>query len=242
MTEEINESPKEQPSGNWLSWWPSCGCLTYGAVGFAVFVFFFVPSWINFRESYPRAMETRAKTDIRYLGQALEAYAVDHRAYPPHAAGARGVNASAKPNDPAGAITTFAVDAGAETFLVPLASQSGTRPFDIYSASRKTYYGYYTTGNSWVLFSAGPDLVYDVLDPSRLPATPDGDLDPKQFQDLTFDATNGTTSRGDIFQFGGKATHAATQTPDPEFVKRSERLFRETPAVSPRPDVKQMEP
>jgi hypothetical protein len=155
----------------------------------------------------------RVLSDLRYIGKALEAYAVDHQDYPPSATGARGVNASAKPNDPALAITTFAAQAGMETFLTPLASLPGAGPFDIFSASRKTYYGYYTIGKSWVLFSAGLDRVYDLTDPSRLPTTPDGDLDPEQFVNLTCDPSNGTDSRGDIFLFGGKGNSPKHEEP-----------------------------
>lgn len=172
--------------------------------------------WIftsGFWEAQPRAKVSRVQSDMRSLSIALEAYFADAKAYPPFVRGIPGGAAPTKRRDFADALLTFAVRPSGEAYLVSpkgyldIAANITAMPSDIFSAKPQTHFGYYTTGKSWVVFSAGPDRVYDLPDPSRLPTTPNANLDPEQFVGLTYDSTNGTGSRGDLFWFGGSVSH-----------------------------------
>lgn len=234
-----NESPREplgvQPPKRGLPGTPSRGCLIFGLVCLGGLGLLFLINGPCFFEAQTRARVARVESDMRALAWALDSYARQEQAYPPCTLGAPADNAPggrasankapAKRKDAANAITTFALQADGRDYLVSPKSyinnvgSVSVMPLDVFSVEPKTHYGYYTTGQSWVLFSAGPDGVYDLTDPARLAKKPDGTLDPDQFVDLTYDPSNGTNSRGDVFRFGGMERKQDT----PETKQESEK-------------------
>lgn len=136
---------------------------------------------------------------------AIESYFVDHQAWPAWAAGPRGANRHVPAYDPAYAMPTFRVWSGpAElgrfaTLTTPVAFLMNY-PDDPYAAvvSGAATFGYYTNDHGWIVYSPGPDGVYD-LDP--LTMYPHGEWDDAAYLNLfalKYDPTNGATSRGDI--------------------------------------------
>lgn len=153
-----------------------------------------------------RAMIDRAEYDLRLLGEALEAYRADHGAYP--------------------AMLPFPAIAGAAADLDALAAAGGSRlhgphpgaldgqpgpagilrprPYigrlhsDVFAPLSGLTPAYATDGRRWVLFSPGPNRVYD-LDPDALLAA-DRALDMRAR--LAYDPTNGAQSRGDLILLG----------------------------------------
>jgi len=148
----------------------------------------------NFLEAQTRAKVSRGQTDMRSIAVALEAYRVDHDAYPP-------------------CINPVLVPPGAGRgwrVLIPLTTPVAyltSIPMDVWSSpgggKKRAGYQYREkeclkdqfddSGNFlwakyepylWMLSSKGPDMVW-------------GD-DPKN----AYDPTNGTVSAGDIFRFG----------------------------------------
>lgn len=198
------EPPKKKPPRRGLPGWPSCGCLTFGLVCLALLALFAADQLPGYVDGQTRAKVHSVMSSIRSLGTALEAYAADEGAYPPCTRPAPPTGVSAARKDAANAITTFALRPDGQEYLRSPKSYT-EMPFDIFAPTPKTRFGYYTTGTSWVLFSAGPDRVYDLPDPSRQPTAPDGNLDPEQFVEVTYDPSNGINSTGDIFRFGGAA-------------------------------------
>jgi type II secretory pathway pseudopilin PulG len=146
----------------------------------------------NFLEAQGRATVSRVKTDQRSLAVALESYAIDHNHYPMWEMR-----------------TDFATQR--PSFILP---QPGTRPFtlttpiayitsiypDPFSAGKKEWFSYYTSGRAWILISAGPDKDYDIV-PQQDFQQPSG---MKELLDVlvnkTYDPTNGSVSNGDIWR------------------------------------------
>lgn len=152
----------------------------------------------NFLEAQARAKAARAKSDLRTVAGALEAYALD--------------NLSKYPDDnPRSDLDGFL---GAPQLSTPIAYVSSIKsiidPFrrdlDLVPADADEAYRYwnlaqrhstaspapeaengFTENGSWITSSAGPDRV------DQYPAS-----GPMRFQTLVYDPTNGTVSRGDI--------------------------------------------
>lgn len=156
-----------------------------------------------------RSKWARTKNDIRSIATALEAYYVDNDAYPPCAKGDLGMNAFLLKKDaPERNIWTFRaprvdkmgrLDAASLTTPVAYMSSMPTDPFANYKGCE---FGYYNADNlGWIIWSPGPDGVYDV-DPLK-------DYDPYQSNPLpqlfldSYDPTNGTISRGDVWRVKG---------------------------------------
>ncbi|MEI7634031.1 MAG: prepilin-type N-terminal cleavage/methylation domain-containing protein [bacterium] len=149
----------------------------------------------NFLEAQTRAKISRGKADMRSIRVAVEAYCSDNGKYPP---------ASVVSN----------MYYGYWVISTPIAYISNIPP-DIYKASKKDYFIYgiqydwarlpdkfegdwagyfagwanpvnahYQKQIKWMLWTPGPNLLYDYYDyPS-------------------YDPTNGTISRGEVFTFG----------------------------------------
>lgn len=84
------------------------------------------------------------------------------------------------------------------TFDLPKNASLAIR--DPFGLSKSHPYAYYSAGDSWILYSAGPDKDYDI-DPVN-----DGDdvFDPASLLLImkTYDPTNGTVSDGDVWLTG----------------------------------------
>lgn len=136
---------------------------------------------------------------------AIESYREAHGAWPAWGAGPRGANSHVSPYDPAYHMPTFRVWAGPgeqgrfATLTTPVAYlfQYPADP-DAAVASGTATYGYYTNDEGWIVYSPGPDGVFD-LDP--LTMYPAGEWDDATYENLNgllYDPTNGAASRGDI--------------------------------------------
>lgn len=157
----------------------------------------------------------RRHSPMRSLGTAIESYYVDHNCYPaeiplrdvvskPESLRARGGwNLSTLRLTPAMPIylgRPLAYDS--EILADPF---TGRRAFPFHSSWRRTDgwpYAYSRGGdglNWWFLWSPGPDLDYDILDPGALydPYRPERT---EAILELTYDPTNGVGSSGDVWR------------------------------------------
>ncbi|AXA35543.1 MAG: prepilin-type N-terminal cleavage/methylation domain-containing protein [Candidatus Hydrogenedentota bacterium] len=164
----------------------------------------------NFLEAQTRSKVSRVKSDMRATATALEAYAVDHNAYPPPIAyeGPAPFSVKDPTDDPEEGFTPYRL-------TTPVAYISSL-PIDVFEVAeegehpKKVSWHYaeqrtcealgepdhlrniaeeLTVGNPsgirWMLFSHGPNLEHDEDPPL-----------------VHYDPTNGTVSRGDIYCFG----------------------------------------
>lgn len=163
----------------------------------------------------PRALKFRAlERDFQRFGGALDHYHRENTALPPGSSGSLGANAEVNPQSPSHRISTFRIHSRAyDTFYgltTPVAYLSHY-PEDPYAPGYRATYGYYPSpdGRFVLLFSPGPDGVYDV--------NPETDFRPGNVESRDtlllhrFDPTNGASSKGDIwFVYAAPA-----RTPDP---------------------------
>ena len=160
----------------------------------------------GFVKAQNQSRVSHVKADLRSMAVAIESYYVDSNAYPAWSANpAENANASyASANPNLGSQPTFMTKGpGREnmmTLTTPVQYITSYLP-DPFSAPKGVTYSYWGTGNSWILWSPGPDEKYDLtmdnigqmFDPKQ--TTPSAALLEK-----TFDPTNGTTSGGDIWR------------------------------------------
>lgn len=118
-----------------------------------------------------RSAVSRAKNDMRSVGIALESYEVENHRYPPRL-----------------------------DFLTSPVAYAKSIPRDGYAKS-KSPIKYYTASGGWILWSAGPDKRYDITDriAGRIyESNPDNPI--PALLPMTYDATNGSESAGDIWR------------------------------------------
>lgn len=151
----------------------------------------------NFLEAQTRSKVSRAKSDMRTLATAIEAYAVDYRGYPPGG---------------------FGLDPRFRRFrpLTSPVSYLTAIPRDPFDSTDAAGFGSFRTGmynygvgepidqpSRYILASDGPDRGAN-FDPDRLyPGYSDALMCGQNtlFPDyLIYDPTNGTISRGDIYR------------------------------------------
>lgn len=159
----------------------------------------------NFLEAQVRAKVSRAMADMRSLANALEAYAVDHRAYPAYGnprdaalfAGEPIVFLPTRITTPIAYISTLPPDpfTGRRTGVDPSTATTYFYMHDyaaVYlgktqSAGHVADHWRFLTGTQravmWTTWSFGPDLADD-------------------HGIILYDPTNGTISRGDLMRFG----------------------------------------
>ncbi len=146
----------------------------------------------NFLQAQGRAGVSRVKADQRSLATAIECYTIDNNRYPlwelrTDFATQRPSFILLRPEKPAGSLTT------------PIAYITSI-PRDPFSAGKKEWFSYYTSGRAWILISAGPDKDYDIV--------PQQDFQqPSGMRELlgilvnkTYDPTNGSVSNGDVWR------------------------------------------
>jgi len=162
----------------------------------------------------------RAKSHLRTIAMALEAYYKDHNSYPAWAKGENGANSFAGPNSGAYHIHTFRIwknenEVGTfYTLTSPLAYM--TQYFsDPWADTMRVTYGYYADENGWILYSWGPDHDENAIEGSDL--EPDVEMvyrsvtsqpsltlisgtSSSSHEAYTYDVTNGTISPGDIWR------------------------------------------
>ena len=152
----------------------------------------------NFLEAQVRSKVSRSLADMRSITTALEAYCVDYQKYPPYSG----------PDNPSGDnrwrlnhlttpvayITSIPMDpfankeADSFTWRWHLGSYvyAGLADWGLWN---RTYAEAYRRGSVWFLSGLGPNRFHDALD--NVPNN-----------ETTYDATNGTRSRGDLERFG----------------------------------------
>jgi type II secretory pathway pseudopilin PulG len=169
--------------------------------------FFVLPNLVGCPD-HGRSKVSRVKADLRSMATAVEAYFVDHSAYPAWSdnPAINGFQTVTRRLDEVRGQPTFRDDyawGGPESIRAPTAYVTShfTDPF----APAKGATFCYTTGGAfgagWIMWSAGPDGDYDLTmgnvhalyDPAtKVPS--DG------LVELTYDPTNGATSGGDVYR------------------------------------------
>jgi prepilin-type N-terminal cleavage/methylation domain-containing protein len=154
---------------------------------------------------------SRAKSDMRSMATALEAYSVEHDLYPAHEPLRGYVNEpdgrAAKKLRKAGGWNLFAVKAGAgglcHGLTTPVAYITAI-PSDPFAESKGMPFAYYNDKDiGWILYSPGPDGVYDI-DPKTDYDSSDYNPNDSLLYGKTYDTTNGTKSSGDIWRFASQ--------------------------------------
>jgi type II secretion system protein G len=156
----------------------------------------------NFLEAQIRAKVSRAKSDLRSLATAMEAYRVDNNEYPPSPIA---TNMILSRNERLAPLTTpiaYMTGLPNETFLNKETNEKETFAYwsanlndAMKEATAQTMYYFLTEEKyrrgSWVIFSRGPDLEYE----AAVEEGGSGLL-------MHYDPTNGSVSNGDIMRFG----------------------------------------
>jgi len=161
----------------------------------------------NFLEAQTRAKVIRVKADMRTYATALESYYIDQKAYPPSRATTQGnVNSGLAAQDPSlNGQTTFS----SHVLTSPVAYLSAL-PSDPFARAKGATFSYYSThsadgrNDGWILWSPGPDGQYDLTGDkiAQIGGLPFDQSTgwPALLISNTFDPTNGTVSRGDIWR------------------------------------------
>lgn len=156
----------------------------------------------NMLEAQIRAKVSRAKSDMRTIATAMESYAVDNNKYPPnYDSGLYPDRSSTSEAETYAALTTpiaYTSTAPSDVFRPAQEEMSRGLYFDYvawdsvqvlpkYSPGLRGYY--VRTGTKWSVSSIGPDKQNDLVLQS---------LD--TWHSLTYDPTNGTVSKGDLWR------------------------------------------
>ena len=166
-----------------------------------------IPSFLEFQE---RATVARAKSDMRSMATAIEAYYVDNNRYPAWATGGDSLNNSKYPS-----FALYGNELQMKTLTTPVAYMTSywPDPFAPEDSSSAGYFNYYCVeapddpaDACWMLWSAGPDQYYDI-DLSILETLTVDSLRnfsvyqyPDELTPYIFDPTNGTVSDGDVIR------------------------------------------
>lgn len=203
----------------------------WAIVAALVLVFFVLP---NFMPVKSRSKISRIKADQRSLATALEAYFADNQAYPAtrplREFGAKSAEALKKAGgfglptiEPGRGMTSgLTTPVSYITALYPepyfvrgdtTGSGGVVEPYWFKLPGRPRRhrplwpYPYYNDRNlGWIVWACGPDNVYDITDPKAVYDA--ADTSPSAaLMELTYDPTNGSSSRGDIWRTA-KPSHA----------------------------------
>lgn len=154
---------------------------------------------MNFLEAQTRSKVSRAKTDMRTLASAVESYAVDHNSYVD-------TFGLVKVTTPIAYISTITKDIFAAYDGSPYLGYMNARQqstddelleWDVTQSSaaqRSTL-----AGHSWIIWSNGPDIQDTALKNTQLAFNDVVDAPGAQYG-LYYEATNGTTSKGDLLR------------------------------------------
>jgi len=173
-------------------------------LGLGTGVFFLAGPWAveRFLRYHMLGFLSRTKNDMRSQGFALESFYATHGRYPkaisissllpPEEAGAiPGYVGALDPGSPDRAGITTPVAYLQTPFKDPFASQAFQYHYNV-------PFGYHTDEGGWLMYSPGPDGTYQIV-PTRDYSC--SDTQPRiSLVNATFDVTNGTTSKGDIWR------------------------------------------
>jgi len=186
----------------------------------------------NFLEAQTRSKVSRVKADMRSAGTGIEAYSVDHGAYPTFNWAATvnyGLGGGENPQKNRGPIgylvelTTPVAYLTSVSITDPFIQLKGPRYLGSNNPETRTVWyhnikeqraegGHPPVDVQWCMHSWGPDWLSASRDPQTLepllgfPAIIIGDPSyvPPHAEKYTYDATNGTKSSGDIFRWQGQ--------------------------------------
>lgn len=136
------------------------------------------------------------KEDILTIAAGLEAYYVDHGAYPAWSADDESLNGAKHLK----VLTTpvsylSSIPRHFDELFQPVSTSYGRSPFK-----------YYSTESSWILWCSGPDYDYDLDHAFLIDIVKFGESEEVfQLHDFCYDPTNGNKSSGDIYRVGGEA-------------------------------------
>lgn len=174
----------------------------------------------NFLEAQTRAKVSRVKADMRTIATAMESYVVDHNSYvndSDNTPGKNGEDGLLRLTTPIAYMTTLAEDPFQAQIRNNVA-QEGAKYFELGSGADNLGWpigGGYTDpddsdqtlgpAQAWLLISVGTDVnpataADDTGNNDEFPQGKAGN-DPTTL--ITYDATNGTISNGDIYRAGG---------------------------------------
>ena len=163
----------------------------------------------NFLEAQIRAKCSRARSDMRALAVAMEAYCVDHNTY--YAVGRKDLRLLTSPvaymnSIPKDAFGDWEQEGGGGVNYKP------DYPFSMGKAGAYASYrnNIKTPSDTFMFETDGPDKVDDTggdMSTSRFPWVnfADNDATSAKFLSKLYDSTNGSKSSGQIFRFGGSA-------------------------------------
>ncbi len=171
-------------------------------IGIIVFVLFSFMLELFF-EPGKSSIVFHAQADMRSLATALEAYRVDHEAYPPGmmmrdlAAQSKELKESRLQGANGRDLQTLS------PLLTTPVSYITTIPWqpEYGKANFKLPFAYHGNDRAYILFASGPDNFYDFQPEPDFMETRDADAIREFCMLLTFDPTNGTKCSGDLFRF-----------------------------------------
>lgn len=183
-------------------------------IWFCAFACFFIASIglsdLSFWEAQPRPPYARTKGDLRTMTIALETYYIDFRNYPAWSRD-RAQNFNGGLKDRKGILSrqpTFHMANGGAlcTLTTPIAYVSSYFR-DIHSPIKGATFSYWNNGTEttsatgYIIWSAGPDGVYDLsIDNVAKAYDPRTTVPSNLLIQLLYDPSNGTESRGDIWR------------------------------------------
>ncbi|MEI7635417.1 MAG: prepilin-type N-terminal cleavage/methylation domain-containing protein [bacterium] len=186
----------------------------------------------NFLEAQTRSKVARCKADMRTLTTALESYGADSSKYPPHYYGLTGSNWNGasvfnsrntiavsgrfiRLTSPIAYITSIPQEAFTVGSLAAGTALPGDKPeyydtYDYFTDQFSPIGRGYSGGGKWRVAGVGPDRkqAYGGTTKSS------GAANPSNAYGVTYDATNGTISSGDIIRVGPPSS---TGTEEPFF-------------------------
>jgi len=173
------------------------GVLRRFGIGFALVMWIAIPVLVPPFERSTRSKTSRVWTDLRSLSTAIEAYREDNLSYPAWAVGPESAGGMAEVPTPK---LRGGYAANVLTLTTPIAYITSYFP-DPYARKRGRTFAYYSDSDGWILWSAGPDLDYD-LTAKNISVLYDGRVPQPSalLLDYAYDPTNGAASSGDLFR------------------------------------------
>ena len=203
----MNDAPAPLPPEDtearpiWRRWGLWRRVILYG--GAAWLIWFIMLSPHRFLKASTRSKASRVKADLRSMATAIETYFIDNQAYPsmiPLSAFAR----FREVRDPLIALGLTAVNPGRPesrlhglTTPVSYLTSLFTDPYQ--PLDKSLPFAYATVGEGWIAYSPGPDGIYDI-NPPHVFYTGAGEPHTPALINATYDPSNGSGSKGDIWR------------------------------------------
>ena len=150
------------------------------------------------------------KANQRSMATALESYYIDYSEYPAWIVGEGGANSFLPPDSPSYNVPTFRIKDSAQgthdlhTLTTPITYVTSYLYDPFVHVNEKPVgatFGYWTDdpkNGGWIIWSPGPDGIYDINPQADYDSTQE--VPSESLYNKTYDPTNGTNSRGDIWR------------------------------------------